>query len=76
MEDMRVRQRMEIDRDALLLKLAEVRTEADEDLARMLELLLLENHVLKKQVSSGLLRSISLELKSYPRFIDLVKVND
>lgn len=64
---------MKIDRDALLIKLGEIQADANNDLARMLEMLLLENQLLKTQVSSGLLRSIPMQLKEYPRFIEFIK---
>lgn len=60
-----------IDPNQLIGKINEVEEQADGDLARMIELLLLENHVLKLGQSSGLRRGTHFGFSDYPRFLQL-----
>lgn len=39
------------------------------DIARIVELLLVENHVLKRQQSTGLTRGVGFRYETYPRFL-------
>lgn len=66
----------EIDHNKLLAHMDRVKSDADDDVARMLELLLLENYVLKEQTSSGFLRNCQVDVSSYPRFVSLVETED
>lgn len=61
--------RLVIDPNQLIAKLNEVEEQADSDLARMIELLLLENHVLKLGQSSGFRCGTHSGFSDYPRFL-------
>jgi len=60
-----------IDPNELIEKLNQVQKEADGDLARMIELLLLENHVLQLGQSSGFRRGTHYGFSKFPRFLQL-----
>lgn len=63
--------RIIIDPDDLIVKLNQLETQCDGDLARMIEMLLLENHMLARQQSRGLLRGLQFEFSQFPRFLKL-----
>lgn len=58
-----------INPDDLVARLREVESSANGDLGRLIELLLVENHVLKLQQSAGLLRGIGVRYETFPRFL-------
>lgn len=62
---------IEIDPTHLVGKLRELETQTDGDLARVIELLLLENHVLRQHESAGFIRSANYGFSEYPRFLKL-----
>lgn len=57
--------------DDLVAKLREVERCAQGDLARVIELLLVENLVLQRQRSVGLMRGVSMRFDAFPRFLKL-----
>ena len=59
----------QVDLSKLVEKLNELQSKADGDLARVLELLLLENHVLETGQSTGFRRGIGWDFSSVPRFL-------
>lgn len=59
-----------IDQNDLIAKLNELDSQSDGDLARIIELLLLENHVLALDKSKGFRRGIQFEFSQYPRFLE------
>lgn len=61
-----------INPDDLLAKLHDIETAAQGDLARMIELLLLENHVLARDQSVGFRREVDPDLSDFPRFLQIV----
>lgn len=63
------RKTISINPEDLVAKLHEVESSAHGDIARVIELLLVENHVLKGQQSSGLLRGVSVRYHDFPRFL-------
>lgn len=62
---------IEIDPAHLVGKLRELEAETEGDLARIIELLLLENHVLRQHQSAGFIRSANYGFSEYPRFLEL-----
>lgn len=60
-----------INPEDLVARLHEVENSAQGDIARIIELLLVENHVLKRQQSVGLSRGVGVRLETYPRFLKL-----
>lgn len=66
------RKTISINPDDLVAKLHDVETAAQGDLARMIELLLLENHVLARDQSMGLRRGVDPDLSDFPRFLQIV----
>ena len=64
---------IEIDHNVLLAHMDRIKSDAGGDVARMLELLLLENYVLREQTSSGFLRNGQFDVTTYPRFVSLVE---
>lgn len=60
-----------INPDDLVARLREVESSAQGDIARVIELLLVENHVLKQQTSTGLCREVGARYDTYPRFLTL-----
>ena len=62
---------IEIDPTHLVGKLRELETQTDGDLARVIELLLLENYVLRQHQSAGFIRSANYGFSEYPRFLRL-----
>lgn len=52
-------------------KLRHLEGEADGDLARVIEILLLENHVLMQHQSVGFRRRVDYEFSGFPRFLHL-----
>ncbi len=60
-----------INPDDLVARLREVESSAHGDIARVIELLLVENHVLKQQISTGLYRGVGVRVATYPRFLKL-----
>lgn len=65
-----------IDENELIAKLNEVSARSDGDIARIIELLLLENHVLTLGQSSGLRRGVEFEFTDFPRFLKLSQEDD
>jgi len=59
----------------LIAKLRQVEASAHGDIARTIELLLIENHVLKRQRSNGLTRGVGVRYDTYPRFLKLEEVS-
>lgn len=66
---------IEIDTQELVSKLTELEKLAGGDVSRILELLLLENHVLRQNQSSGMLRRRKLDFSTFPRFLKLTNTN-
>ena len=62
---------IEIDPAHLVGRLRELETETEGDLARIMELLLLENHVLRQHQSIGFTRKAHYGFSDYPRFLRL-----
>jgi len=67
---------IEIDHNALLSKMDKVTSDAEGDIARLIELLLLENYLLKECTSAGFHRGVTPDLSTYPRFVTLVDDSD
>jgi hypothetical protein len=55
----------------LIAKLNDLDGQCTGDLAHMIEILLLENHVLALQQSKGMLRGAKLDFSQFPRFLEL-----
>ena len=66
------RQALVIDTSDLMRTLKEIDTRADGDLARVIELLLLEHHVLSLGQSAGFRRGIDMNFTDFPRFLQIV----
>lgn len=62
---------IEIDHAGLMARLEELQMESDGDVARLIELLLLENQILALRQSTGMHRGLVVDLSSYPRFLEL-----
>lgn len=60
-----------IDPSVLIAKLQELDTASDGNLSRIIELLLLENHVLIQHQSVGFRRGAKYEFSDFPRFLQL-----
>jgi hypothetical protein len=60
-----------IDPNDLIAKLNDLDGQCADDLAHMIEILLLENHVLSLQQSKGMLRGVKLDFSQFPRFLEL-----
>lgn len=60
-----------IDPSNLVAKLQKLETHADGDLSSVIELLLLENHVLTQHQSVGFKRGVNYGFSEYPRFLKL-----
>ncbi|WP_299592634.1 hypothetical protein [uncultured Tateyamaria sp.] len=58
-----------INPDDLVARLRQVESIAEGDIARVIELLLVENHVLKRRQSTGLSRGVGVRFDTYPRFL-------
>ncbi|MGH1416262.1 MAG: hypothetical protein ACRBB0_22430 [Pelagimonas sp.] len=58
-----------INSDDLVARLREVESSAQGDIARVIELLLVENHVLTRQQSVGISRGVGVRFETYPRFL-------
>ena len=65
-------QALVIDTSDLMRALKVIETRADGDLARVIELLLLENHVLSLGQSAGYRRGIDMNFSDFPRFLQIV----
>lgn len=65
-------QALVIDTCDLMRTLKDTETRADGDLARVIELLLLENHVLSLGQSAGFRRGIDMTFSDFPRFLQIV----
>lgn len=63
-----------INQTDLIAKLEEAKTQSDGDLARVIELLLLENHVLALGQSAGLRRGVTMDFSRFPRFLQIEDV--
>jgi len=63
--------RNEIDLSTLVAKLNELQKQAEGDLARVIELLLLENHILSLGQSHGFNRGVAWDLSEIPRFLEM-----
>ena len=59
----------------LVSKLMGIKAQCDGDVARVIELLLLENHVLSLDQSSGFRRGITMDFSGFPRFLKLEEVD-
>lgn len=64
--------KLEIEVSALIAKFDELQVKADNDLARLIELLLLENHILRLGQSTGFGRGANVDFGNFPRFLALV----
>lgn len=62
---------IEIDPAHMVGKLRELEAETEGDLARIIELLLLENHVLRQHQSVGFIRKAHYGFSDFPRFLRL-----
>lgn len=65
-----------IDPSDLIAKLNDFEAQVEGDLARVLELLLLENHVLQLGQSTGFRRGSRFGFSDYPRFLQLSETSD
>ncbi|WP_136661793.1 hypothetical protein [Nitratireductor sp. XY-223] len=63
--------RYEIDLSKLVGKLNDLQSKADGDIARVIELLLLENHLLSIGQSSGFERGRKWDFSQVPRFLKM-----
>jgi len=63
--------KVSIDPNDLIAKLNDLDGQCAGDLAHMIEILLLENHVLALQQSTGMLRGAKLDFNQFPRFLEL-----
>ncbi len=61
-----------IDTSDLIGTLKDIETQSDGDLARLIELLLLENHVLSLGQSTGFRRGVNFDFSAFPRFLQIV----
>ena len=66
------RQPLKIGVSDLIQTLKEIETRADGDLVRVIELLLLENHVLSLGQSAGFRRGTDMTFTDFPRFLQIV----
>ena len=66
----------EIDLSKLIGKLNDLQSKAGGDLARVIELLLLENHLLSMGQSSGLDRGRKWDFSQVPRFLTMEQDED
>ena len=64
---------LEIEISALIGKFDDLQNKADNDLARLVELLLLENHVLTLGQSQGFGRGANVDFENFPRFLALTE---
>ena len=55
----------------LVSKLMRIKAQCGGDVARVIELLLLENHVLSLDQSAGFVRGITMDFSDFPRFLKL-----
>lgn len=60
---------IEIEVSSLVARFDKLQIKADHDLARLIELLLLENHVLTLGQSHGFARGANLDFSKFPRFL-------
>lgn len=67
---------IEVDTSSLLETLHRFQELADNDPARVIELLLLENHVLSQNQSDGFIRRRRLDFSTFPRFIELTEMEE
>ena len=65
-------QALGINTSDLMRTLKEIETRAGGDLARVIELLLLENHVLSLGQSAGYRRRIDTNFSDFPRFLQII----
>lgn len=65
-----------INPDDLVAKLQLLESKYDSDMARVVEHLLLENHVLHQGQSRGLKRGGICDFSAYPRFLHLLSDDD
>lgn len=63
--------RCKVDLATLINKLNDLHDQANGDLARVVELLLLENHVLSLGQSSGFGRGVEYDFSEIPRFLEI-----
>lgn len=63
--------RMRIDPELLVARLNELETQTEGDIARIIELLLVENQALRMQCSRGLHRGRGIDASTYPRFLEI-----
>lgn len=64
---------IEINPEELIGKLTTLQTELDGDIARVIEVLLLENYFLKIGQSNGFRRGVELDFSKFPRFLQLTE---
>lgn len=67
---------IEVDTSDLIETLHKFKTLAEDDTARVIELLLLENHILSQNQSDGFIRRRRLDFTTFPRFIELTEIDD
>lgn len=67
---------IEVDTSELIETLQKFKTLAEDDTARVIELLLLENHILSQNQSDGFIRRRRLDFTTFPRFIELTEIDD
>lgn len=67
---------IEIDPKVLTERLKKLEDMVEGDLARIIELLLLENHVLRQHQSVGFRRGADYEFSEFPRFLEFTDPDD
>lgn len=67
---------IEVDTSQLIKTLHRFQELGDNDTARVIELLLLENHILSQNQSDGFIRRRRLDFSTFPRFIELTEIDD
>lgn len=67
---------IEVDTSELIETLQKFKTLAEDDTARVIELLLFENHILSQNQSDGFIRRRRLDFTTFPRFIELTEIDD
>ena len=65
-----------INPDDLVARLREVEKSAHGDIARLIELLLVENHILSLGQSAGFRRRIETNFSDFPRFLQIVDAGE
>jgi len=60
----------------LIEKLRDLEKQSNGDLSRVIELLVLENHVLRQHQSVGFRRRVEYQFTEFPRFLRLDEVDE